>query len=455
MNENPGETPNPLNPTPVAVGPTPNPMDRPMVQAAPVATPGVPVATPTQATTEPVKSPEKKKKTGLIILIIVVLAMLIGGIAVAAVMMNRDSDPVSAAMNKITGGNIPANIVINGNIHIENSDITAQISSVDMDIDSSIVTNSLINDSEVVVTVSTLSGDIELDVKEIYTGEDNIYIEVDGIKDVIDMVSGGSAMLEQPTTLFSEGLSSESEYTSSILGEEYDLTLGDDSYLVGPTVSPAMPTETITLISGIVDLIDNKWIRISADQLESLPIDATLNGGTECFENAVKELRNNGKSLAEMYKKNSFLGSSTEKITLASKKYPVYRLTIDDNKLIDYANAFISSNIYNNISSCIGAPSSAQINESAIREMTASLPNIYVEIDDDSNFSRFYTTFELSNNTGTVTVDLGLSYPTNINISEPNEYMDLQNIIQQLFINMFDFEMPTTTDSTVDIYTEL
>ena len=51
------------------------------------------------------------------------------------------------------------------------------------------------------------------------------------------------------------------------------------------------------------------------------------------------------------------------------------------------------------------------------------LPEIYVEIDDDNNFSRVYLSGE-TNGTAT-TADLNFSYPSEITITEPDDYVDI------------------------------
>lgn len=139
MNENSGETPNPLNSG--GTMPTANPTPTP----SPVATP-----TPTAATTPataPAPSPvqttqvesldpdgrpmekveetgttsgEPKKKTGLIVGIIIAAVVLIGGI-VAAVMLLPNlnkGDAVATAMQKLMNGQAPGNVAIDGSINI-------------------------------------------------------------------------------------------------------------------------------------------------------------------------------------------------------------------------------------------------------------------------------------------------------------------------------------------------
>ena len=114
MNEKPGETPNPLNPNPVAEPTQTTPVATPTTNqpatgqpAAETITtinePSTPMARPMeQVAPAPVEAPKEKKKTGLIIGIVAAVAvLLIGGIVAAIMLMSNQSDPVALAMDKI------------------------------------------------------------------------------------------------------------------------------------------------------------------------------------------------------------------------------------------------------------------------------------------------------------------------------------------------------------------
>ena len=108
------------------------------------------------------------------------------------------------------------------------------------------------------------------------------------------------------------------------------------------------------------------------------------------------------------------------------------------------------------------------INESAVDELD-KLPNIYVEVDKDNNFSRVYfeTALKSASNAtcecddyrecdcededdaeetvvANMKVDLGLTYPSSINVAEPTEYQDFVTVLQQIMMSSYG-----ATDETV------
>ena len=65
------------------------------------------------------------------------------------------------------------------------------------------------------------------------------------------------------------------------------------------------------------------------------------------------------------------------------------------------------------------------------------MPKIYAEVDGDNNFTRLYLTSNLNNGEGTMTIDLGFSYPTNVNVPEPEEYKNFSDVIQEIMSSMY------------------
>ena len=198
MNENPGETANPLNPnnnpldanpadsTPleeiveevqtVSVTPTPqptvDPMARPMEQA------------PMAAPVEP-----KKKKTGLIIgIIIAVLVLIGGGVAAALVIMNLNrGDAVARAIEKIVTGNAPANVAIDGTFVLTPNDEESLVSSVEINLDSEAATGSLMNSSAATVTANFTNGkSTNFEFDEVYAANGDLYFKLSGLTNAME-----------------------------------------------------------------------------------------------------------------------------------------------------------------------------------------------------------------------------------------------------------------------------
>ena len=93
-----------------------------------------------------------------------------------------------------------------------------------------------------------------------------------------------------------------------------------------------------------------------------------------------------------------------------------------------------------------------------ISSIFAGFPTVYVEVDDEYNFTRVYfkaTTAgsevvedcecvtapcdcgEVGPTSMTITADLNLTYPNKLEITEPDEYIDMSNLVNKLLTNIF------------------
>ena len=455
MNENPGETPNPLNPTPIA-SPTPaqpaepvptlsqapatpaNPMDRPMEQAAPIEI-----------------TPTKKKKTGLIAGIIAVVAvLLIGGVAAALVLILNQPDPVTAAMNKIMSGNAPANVAIDGNINIAINDEFSPISNVNIDLKSSGITSSMINDSKATVKTKIRNvGEFEVEFDEVYAGNGDLYFKIDGATSALED-SGILYLLNSSNQVDCSGGRVDclnEEASTNCIGGVGTNCLSEDEYILDGGQS-VLDEETITYFASLlnmVEVIDGEWLKISVDQLNMVSDRVVADSDISCITNLVSEVNTNSNSAAELYRKNPFVSSTNENVTLNSKNYPVYKVSVDSEKFANYVNSIQNADLSSNLYSCLGWENNVQIGADDVAEIVNTMPTVYAEVDDDNNFSRLYLVSNLNDGEGTMTIDLGFSYPANVNVSEPEEYKDFSEVLQEIMSSMF------TIDTDIDIYEEL
>lgn len=447
MNENPGETTNPLNQnsnpldanpadsTPleeiveevqtVSVTPTPgpatDPMARPMEQAPTVV--------------EPVKP--KKKKTGLIIGIVIAVVLLIGGVAAALIIMNMNKgDAVAKAIEKIVTGNAPENVVIDGALTLVPNEDDSLLSNVQIDLDSQASTRSMMNSSIATVTTNFANGNsASFEFDEVYAANGDLYFKLSGLTNAMEDYTAAmqSAMLESGTA-GSEVVDCESEDGCVTTTE-----------VVEPTSLPAeVETDTnlgvmesLTEILSIIENVDGEWLRISTDDLSGVSELAPQESDTSCLVDFVGNVKNYNNSIAEIYGKNPFITSTTEGVTLASKSgEPVYKVTINSEKFGAFINEFQNSELVSNLFSCMGYENS-EVNVDNVVEDIDSLPTFYVEVDKDYNFTRLYFTSDLAEGDMTLTTDLGFTYPTNINVAEPAEYTDFSSMIQEIFTSMY------------------
>ena len=478
MNENPGGTPNPLNPN-VGPVPTPEPLSanpaEPVAPAAPAPTPVNPApAEPVAAPVEPaapatsvealaaaetpatevtapadsvVADKPKKKKTGLIIGIIVFILLLAGGGVAAAYMLGLfgGGDPVAAAMAKMMGDKKPENISVNGSITVVPDDQTTGISQVKIDLKSSMKTNSMINSTTATLTASTAMGDIEVSLGEVYAANGDLYINISGVDNVVDMFSNPTSL---QTNNLTEGL--DESLSEDLTTDELDVTdcLSEDEDGCGEVTTGIDLSGISDVIVSILGAVDGEWIRIPTENITDMTTTFGMDSSTQCLINAAKDAAKNGNSIAEIYSKNAFVSGTTENVKVAKKNDPIYKVVLDSEKMTAFLDAVDGANLYGD-SSCLGT--SGSISSKEIVEKVKSLPTIYVEVNGDKQFTRFYTSGSLE--AGTITVDFSLSYPTNVNVTEPEEYVDVQDIITGIFMSMFDYDYDYDYD--VDILDEV
>lgn len=480
MNENPGETPNPLSPNPVA-GPAPAPTPTPVLspaQPVPPTAPANPVASATPVTSEepaaptepvppispidrpmekaaPAEVKPKKKKTGLIAGIIAVVAvLLIGGIAAAvAVIMLNKTDPVTAAMNKIMAGNAPANVAIDGDINIAINDEFSPISNVKIALNSKMIASSAINNSVANVTATIRNvGDFNIEFDEVYAGNGDLYFKIDGATSAIEnsgilyllnlanqvpgVVDCGEDAVCQ-TTEIKELTCTESE--------ECNLTEIDDTELnVLDGGQNVLDEDTIAYFASLIDIvevIDGEWLKVSVNELNMLSGGMTAGSDISCITNLVSDINTNSNSAAELYSKYPFISSTNENVRLASKNYPIYQVTIDSEKFANFVNSIQNSEMTANLYSCLGWTDNVSVSDDDVAEIVSAMPKIYAEVDGDNNFTRLYLTSDLNDGEATVTTDLGFSYPTNVNVAEPEEYQNFSDVIQEIMSSMYNLRV--------------
>lgn len=456
MNEKPGGTPNPLNPNPEPTGQNPEMLDanpsepnyrmgggrsvdgmvdnnHTPVQAVVEETdlvveplqpvqPSGPVDEQMNSMPEPMAEPvaaPKKKKTGLIVAVLICLLIAVGcGVAAVLLMLNKNNnDPVAAAMNKLMSGQTPTNIVVNGDINILNDDVASPFSEVQIGLDAKLVANSSINaiDASVTLTPSQGEQDLTFSVNEIYAESGDVFIKLDGLSDSLNGMMN---------------IGNENQADAELVPEVVETN--DDGSLICDDDASCETTGTLddsgfvffSAIMDTVESIEGSWIRLSTTELESMTDAFSSEGPLSCLVDLVNDIDTSSNSAAELYSKNPFVTSSTENMTVISRRDPIYKLGIDSEKFTNYIESIQNTTILDNLYSCYGWDGNVNINTDDVLEVVENLPDIYVEINSDNDFTRLYVKND------NITIDLAFSYPANINISEPLEYQDLSEILQ-------------------------
>lgn len=483
MNENPGGTANPLNPNPgVGPGETPNPLDANPADSQPLeqivedvqATSAAANTAPVDPTTRPMEHPivaeaePKKKKTGLIIGIIIAAVLLIGGIVAAVILLTADKgDPVAKAVEKLLNSGAPEYITTTGAITLTPKDENSVVTNVEIAINSEASTTSPINSTKATLTATFQDrGEASFEFDELYTTEGNLYLKIDGLTGAIEDFS---KQLQRTAT----GTLNTNLEETNCTDEENCLSL-DDTEL--DTTESISVLESLGAYANIVEQIDGQWLEISVDEIKDLTkqMSSDNDDTSRCLVEFVGNAKTYGNTIAELYKNNSFISSTKEGVTLASKSgQPVYKVVFDKEKLTSFANSLKDSTFMKDLYSCMNY-SSASIEGTDIAEITEDIPTLYVEVDKDYNFTRLYFNMpvgesstpltdvedcdceeatdcdcasNVTENTTVVateekptfdmTTDLSFAYPTNINVAKPTESKSLITTIQNIFMSMF------------------
>ena len=231
---------------------------------------------------------------------------------------------------------------------------------------------------------------------------------------------------------------------SGILGLLYGgntiIDCGDDETDCVESIEEVDTSGMTDAVIGVVKSAEGVWIRVSTDDLD-LSGQSSLNNSTiSCVTDLVNDVDKNSNSAAELYSKYPFIISSNENIPIASKQNPVYQVSLDSKNFTEFVNAIQNTEIAKSLYACMGWEKNLVVTEEDVEEVVAQMPKIYTEVSSDNNFTRLYLESDINDGVATATIDLGFGYPANINVSEPVEYKDYSEFIQEIFVNMYKLD---------------
>lgn len=468
MNDNSGETPNPLNPSPSSdteaamdktadtaqTGAdlvTPQTNDTSNVPPAPTAQTATPIESldptgrPMEQSVDTPQSP-KKPKTGLIVGIIAGCVLLICGIVAAVVlaMGMGKQDAVATAMQRIMSGEAPSKVAIDGDINIMLNNDNLPIKRINIDLDSDIMVGSMINTSSAVLSFTDKDDkDYSMKFEEIYAANGDLFFKLTDAKKAIE--DSGILKMLNGTTPATNCVTDESGLTNCETPIVTDdcVTDGDSTDCVA-SESTSESSEINSLINNtlisVIEAIDGVYLRISSEEMNLMNNESLGNSNISCVTNLVSELDKNTNSAVQLYNKHPFVMSTNEKIPIPSKQNPIYRIWLDNENFASYIDEMQNTSIAESLYNCLGWDDNAAVTEEDVAEITDKMPNIYAEVNSENNFTRLYMESDINNGMATATIDLGFSYPNNVNVSEPVEYKDFSEIIQTLFQGMYNVQ---------------
>ena len=392
----------------------------------------------------------KKKKTGLIIGMIICLFVAVGcGVAALLLFINTNkSDPVAIATERLITGNVPTNFATEGSIEINVNDLTSPISRAQITLNSEGITKSMINSSRAMADVNVRNGgSFSIGLEEIYAANGDLYFKVDGIANVLNdpyLFSANALEGEAGSTGTTEGRAESAEAVMSETesaevveseAESTGIVEGEASPDKEPADAENCSSASNCLLakttgSEFFTTIDGVWVRASVDEFGTMFTNETGENNISCLTSLVTDANENSNSIAEMYSRNPFVVSAAEEVELTSKNNPVYKLSINENRLTRFMDEAEKSTTIKNLSSCLGYEQSGLNAESLLTELH-KLPEIFVEIDENYNFTRVYFSTNITEGDASLVADFSLSYPDNVNVPEPVEYKDLSTLTEE------------------------
>ncbi len=340
---------------------------------------------PIEKTLKPEAKP-RKKKIGLIIAVLICLLIAVG-CSVAAILLainTNDKDSVSIAMKKLMQGEVPTNIAIEGDIIINNDDVTSPIAEIQANLDAKFIFNSQANsiDTKINLKPRQSNKDLTFNISEITSLDGDTYLKLNGLNDV---------------------------FSDSITSADDDFFFIENPF-------------------GFMDSVEDVWVRLPADNLVSFSDIMEIEGPTSCMIDLFSNINKDNNSAAELYNKNPFITTSPDSVTIISRRDPIYKVEIDSPTLTNFINSIQNVALLDDLYSCFGWEGNVSASTNDVISIVGNLPAIYVEINKDDLFTRLYLKYD------DMTVDLNISYPANVNILEPSEYQDFSNILQQTWI---------------------
>ena len=492
MNEEPGGTPNPLNPGPGAApirstdykaAPLPEPLPKEQTpepihlseQETFEPTAGEPAqveptmdeptkfepvtqSAPAEYTEASVQDDEIKpvkksnKKLAMIIGgILIGIAVICGVVAILMLTVFKSGDAVSLAMNKLMSGKAPENVALSGTISLSQDSGQIGVSAVP---NTTISLNSEFNrasgNHKVSATVTaTLFNDQELSfgVDELHIKDSDVFVKISGVTNIINTLSALGMVSDSNTANDTNCIGDDSGMTNCMPAtdctSEYDCIEATNPIL--------------TLLTSVFGVIDDEWIKISSEYFNYSTVSDMFEdsaGDFQCLIGVANNLPNYDTNFGTLYEKNQFIEYSTENLKIAKKKGSLYRLSFNAEKLTDFLNSLSNVGITNEVLACMGeTATNTKAELGKIKDAVAKIPEIYVEINDENDFTRVYFNFdsedETSSNSSTITADLSFSYPSTIEISEPSQYIDINTLIMSAMMNL-DLPISEVQDNLLD-----
>lgn len=388
-------------------------------QAAPLSSPQIvaPNAAAPQAQVTEVKSEHKiLKKKALIIGGILAVFIAVGcGVVAALMLIIPPKDPVASAIQKLLEGGYNTNIAIEGKIDVDIKPEKYPFSKLGIDLDAQIVGGSTINSTNATVTANLRGSEntVKLDIDSVHAQDDNSYLKISGTKN----------FYKAYTNLTRSETTDKSSDEAKTASDEVDSSTTNDE---------STPDSALASFITALSETDGKWIKMAKPDLSGLPDQVNGDKSVNCAKSVAEKLASNKNNIAMLYQNNPFIMSTSDKIPIASKDHQLRRIILDREKFTNFIESFNDLDVNNYFAECDNQEA-IEIDIDNIVQMVSDLPPIYVEVDDEFRFTRLYIYQEID--AATIEADFSISYPDNLNITEPSDYIEYDTYLELLSKN--------------------
>lgn len=347
----------------------------------------VPTPSPTQNQPSPdpvfTNKGHRKKKIIKITLAVVISVLFIGAIvfAVLLVISSQPQNMMASSLNKLfTSKQVSVDGNINTTIKNANISLNVEFNAKQSDPNNSVATTAQIN-------IPGFNQPIVISFEEIAIEYGTIYLKVGGISSAIDTYS--------------------------------EITNGSGVQKNNPTID---------MISGIASSIEDRWIKISYEELRN-GSDQRVSDTYNCITDKISNKSSYTDELTNLYKEYPFLNMEQEN--------SFYNISLNTNHLTNYINSIPNTKIAKDINNCAGNTntSTSEVSEDNIKDINNYLPKILVKFNQDGLFSYELSEVKVSDDTDYYTIDSDLKFNyTNIGtISEPTDnIISIKDLIKEI-----------------------
>lgn len=329
-----------------------------------------------------------RKKNGIIIGAIVASVALVAIILVVSIIAKQSQkvDAFEKARERMLSLSEARNMKLNGSMKIKTPSQDNSISEIDIHLEGQTAGAPTIAAVKVVPEIKLVSGQtISPEVNYIATNGGDIYIKLN----------------ELPQSF------------SQIAGFSYDLLPEDFS------------------IRMLIDDINNQWLMISSEDLEEVvsPMAQQSQSKLVCARDLVEDFGQYRHEIAEIYSAHPYLKANQNGITIESRGNTLYKITIDTDELKNFVQDSQDLKPIVDFAKCMGEED-VTISEISTDGLMTTLPELYMEIDENYDITRVYLGL-LADDTE-ITLDFDISYPDTVSIVEPTEYKNFSDIFEEL-----------------------